>query len=81
MPPERNPRPEAIRSGHGIVRLRGNEAYEGNYVIDGSWVTLTGRRRNPQASGDVLYGSKDTWTWPARRVEVIIDREPETVAA
>jgi len=67
-----------IREGHGIVRLRGEkEPYEGRYAIDGSWVTLTGRRRNVQASGEVYRGPEGTWTWPARRIEVITDRERE----
>jgi hypothetical protein len=65
-----------VREGIGIVRLRDDGAHEGTYRIDGSWVTLTGRRRNVQASDEVLYGPEGTWTWPARRIEVIVDREP-----
>ena len=70
-----------IRQGHGIVRLRGDDSHEGDYAISGSWVTLTGRRRMLQASGEVYYSPESTWTWPARRVDVIIDREPEAAQA
>jgi hypothetical protein len=73
--------PLGVRTGHGIVRLRGDDAYEGDYLISGTWVTLTGRRRNVQASDDVLYGPEGTWTWPARRVEVILDRKLEAAQA
>jgi hypothetical protein len=60
-----------IREGHGIVRLRGGDTYEGDYKIAGSWVTLTGRHRKPQAGGEVYCGSQGVWTWPERRVLVI----------
>jgi hypothetical protein len=60
--------------------LRGGDAYEGEYEIDGVWLTLRGRLRNPQASGEVFYSALGTWIWPERRVLVIVDREPETAS-
>jgi hypothetical protein len=60
-----------IREGHGIVRLRGGHTFEGDFEIEGPWVSLTGRERKPQAGGEVYYGPAGTWTWPERRVAVI----------
>jgi hypothetical protein len=65
-----------IREGHGIVRLRGGDTYEGNYSIAGSWVTLTGRHRKTGAAGATYYGQRRVWTWPERRILAVVD-EPE----
>jgi hypothetical protein len=62
-----------IREGHGIVRLRGGDTYEGAFEIAGAWVTLTGRHRKPQASGEVYYGARGRWIWPERRVRAIVE--------
>jgi hypothetical protein len=64
-----------LRSGYGIVRLRGGDSYEGEYEIDGVWLTLRGRCRNLQASGEFFYSTAGVWTFPGHRVLVIADRE------
>jgi hypothetical protein len=60
-----------MRTGFAIVRLRNGSIYEGDFSIDGSWVTLCGRRGVAQASGDVFFGPLSTWTWPERRIDEI----------
>ncbi len=70
-----------MRTGVAIVRLRDGSIREGEFSIDGPWVTLRGRRRIVQASGDVLLGPPRTWTWPERRVNEIRARDEVDLAA
>jgi hypothetical protein len=63
-----------IHEGRGIVRVLGGDTYEGDFEIRGRWVTLGGRNRKPQASGEVYHGPPWVWTWPESRVLAIVEQ-------